>query len=58
MDYKAYLSEKLKIEGVDMSEIYSLIALPPVSDMGDYALPCFKFAKILRKSPQMIAEEL
>ena len=26
--------------------------------MGDYALPCFKFAKILRKSPQTIAEEL
>lgn len=58
MDYKAYLSEKLKIEGVDRNEIYSLIALPPASNMGDYALPCFKFAKILRKSPQMIAEEL
>lgn len=58
MDYKAYVSEKLKITGVDKSEIYSAIALPPASDMGDYALPCFKFAKILRKSPQMIAEEL
>ena len=39
-------------------EIYELIALPPNLDMGDYALPCFKFAKILRKSPVMIAEEL
>ena len=58
MDYKEYISGKLKIEGADKSEIYSLIALPPVSDMGDYALPCFKFAKILRKSPQIIAEEL
>ena len=26
--------------------------------MGDYALPCFKFAKVLRKSPVVIAEEL
>ncbi len=58
MDYKAYISEKLKIEGTDKSEIYSSLALPPASDMGDYALPCFKFAKILRKSPQTIAEEL
>ena len=26
--------------------------------MGDYALPCFKLAKALRKSPVAIAEEL
>ena len=24
--------------------------------MGDYALPCFKLAKVLRKSPALIAE--
>ena len=35
-----------------------MIALPPNLEMGDYALPCFKFAKLLRKSPVMIAEEL
>ncbi|MDE7452835.1 MAG: arginine--tRNA ligase, partial [Clostridia bacterium] len=28
------------------------------SEMGDFALPCFKFSKILRKSPALIAEEL
>ena len=26
--------------------------------MGDYAFPCFQFAKIFRKAPNMIAEEL
>lgn len=26
--------------------------------MGDFALPCFKFAKIFRKSPALIAEEI
>ena len=26
--------------------------------MGDYALPCFKLAKLMRKSPVMIAEDL
>ena len=58
MDYKEYISKKLKVEGVDESEIYSSIALPPNSEMGDYALPCFKFAKVLRKSPVAIAEDL
>ena len=58
MDYKKHISEKLKIEGVSSEEIYSSIALPPNTEMGDYALPCFKFAKVLRKSPAVIAEEL
>ena len=58
MDYKKYISEKLKIEGVTSAEIYELIALPPNSEMGDYAIPCFKFAKIFRKSPALIAEQL
>ncbi len=58
MDYKKYISEKIKLDGVTQQEIYAAIALPPNSEMGDYALPCFKFAKILRKSPVSIAEEL
>ena len=58
MDYKKYLAQKIKIDGISEDEIYATIALPPNSEMGDYALPCFKFAKILRKSPVAIAEEL
>ena len=58
MDYKKYIAEKLQVEGVTSDEIYELLALPPNTEMGDYALPCFKFAKILRKSPVMIAESL
>ena len=58
MDYKNYIAEKIKIDGVSREEIYSSVALPPNSEMGDYSLPCFKFAKVLRKSPAVIAEEL
>ncbi|MBQ7770857.1 MAG: arginine--tRNA ligase, partial [Clostridia bacterium] len=58
MDYKKYIADKIEIDGVSKDEIYELIALPPNTEMGDYALPCFKFAKIMRKSPVMIAEEL
>ncbi len=58
MDYKKYIAEKLHVDGVSQAEIYEAIALPPNSEMGDYALPCFKFAKALRKSPVLIAEDL
>ena len=58
MNYKEYVAKNLKIDGVSENEILELISLPPDNSMGDYALPCFKFAKVLRKSPVMIAEEL
>ena len=58
MDYKAYIAERLHVEGVSAGEIASALAVPPDTGMGDYALPCFKFAKVLRKSPACIAEEL
>lgn len=58
MDYKKYIADLICIDGVSAEEIYDAIALPPNTEMGDYALPCFKFAKVLRKSPVAIAEEL
>lgn len=33
----------------------SLVAIPPNAEMGDYALPCFEFAKVLRQSPVHLA---
>lgn len=58
MDYKKYIAEKLGCEQISKEEIEAAIAVPPDREMGDYALPCFKFAKIMRKSPVAIAEEL
>lgn len=58
MDYKKYIADKIKVDGVSAEEVYSAIALPPNSQMGDYALPCFRFAKVLHKSPVAIAQEL
>lgn len=58
MDYKKYIAEKIKIDGVTAEEIAGALALPPNPEMGDFALPCFKFAKILRKSPAAIADGL
>ena len=58
MDYKKHIAEKIKVEGVSATEIEESISIPPNTEMGDYALPCFKFSKILRKSPVQIAEAL
>lgn len=58
MDYKKYIAERIKIDGVTPEEIASYLSVPPTNDMGDFALPCFKFAKILRKPPVQIAEDL
>ena len=49
MDYKKYIAEKLHVDGVSADELYEMIALPPNTEMGDYALPCFKLAKVMRK---------
>ena len=58
MDYKKHIAEKLASCGIDKEEIEAAIAVPPDNKMGDYALPCFKFAKVMRKSPVAIAKEL
>ncbi len=39
-------------------EIVAMLELPPDKKMGDFALPCFRLAKTLRKGPPMIAGAL
>lgn len=58
MDYKKYIAGKINIVGASAEEIASYITVPPAGDMGDFALPCFRFAKILRKPPAAIAEDV
>lgn len=36
----------------------NMIEIPTYAHLGDFALPCFPFAKKLRKSPNLIAQEL
>ncbi len=47
-----------EITNANVQDISALLEVPPEKEMGDLALPCFGFAKILRKSPKIIAEEL
>lgn len=39
-------------------ELIPLIETPPRPEFGDFALPCFSFAKKLKKDPRIIAETL
>ena len=59
-DFKLEVAKLLnsKISDLTVDEIYSMIEVPSNSDMGDYAFPCFKLAKVLRKAPPMIAQEI
>ncbi|WP_419026595.1 arginine--tRNA ligase [Emergencia sp.] len=45
-----------KVEGLELSEIQDMIEVPQDAKMGDYAFPCFKLAKVLRKAPPLIAK--
>ncbi len=40
------------------ADIAAALEIPPDTAMGDYAFPCFKLSKALRKSPMMIADAL
>lgn len=60
MDFKVEVSKLIaeKVSDFSFEEILSMIEIPPNSDMGDYAFPCFKLAKTYRKSPNIISQEL
>ena len=39
-------------------DIAEALEVPKKADMGDYAFPCFRLAKIYRKAPNLIAQDL
>jgi arginyl-tRNA synthetase len=39
-------------------DFFKALEQPPEKALGDYALPCFRFAKALKKNPNLVAEEL
>ena len=49
------IAEVTKLNEVDLE---NYIEIPPNSELGDYAFPCFKLAKDLRKAPPMIANDI
>ena len=59
IQFKNEIAKKIAdVTDLDVKEIEGYIEIPPSKDMGDYAFPCFRLAKIFKKSPMLIAEEL
>ena len=60
IDFKQIIAEIIadKIDKIKHNNILDLIEIPPNENMGDLAVPCFQFAKLLKKSPAQIAENL
>ncbi|AJA47654.1 arginine--tRNA ligase [Clostridium pasteurianum DSM 525 = ATCC 6013] len=59
MDYKKIITARIKdTVDLELETIERLIEIPPKSEMGDYAFPCFSLAKALRKAPNIIAEDM
>ncbi|MBS5794619.1 MAG: arginine--tRNA ligase [Clostridiales bacterium] len=58
MDFKEQIALLISsITDLKKDEILNLIEIPN-SDMGDFAFPCFKLAKTMKKAPNIIASEL
>ena len=59
-DYKEKITEVISgvLPDMEKNEIAEMIEIPGDSKMGDYAFPCFKLAKVMRKAPPLIAKEI
>ncbi len=60
INYEEKIAEILAqhIPDLEKSEIMGMIEKPQDSRMGDYAFPCFRLAKVMRKAPPLIAGEI
>lgn len=45
-------------EDISVTDFFKTLEQPPEKSLGDYALPCFRFAKALKKNPNEVATEL
>ncbi len=59
IDIKAKLAAELKmVTGGAQEDLYAHLEVPPNSDFGDYAVPCFQFARLEKRNPADIAQQL
>ena len=59
INFKREIAKRIaSLTNIDVKLLEEYIEIPPDSNMGDYAFPCFKLAKELKKSPAIIADDL
>ena len=60
IDYKVQIAQIIAKQEIRLTaeEIAEMIEIPTDSKNGDFAFPCFRLAKTMRKAPQMIAADI
>jgi len=59
VDIRGIISEQLgEIINLPGDRIRSILEIPPNTELGDFAFPCFTLARDLRKNPADIARDL
>ncbi|MDD4843832.1 MAG: arginine--tRNA ligase [Anaerotignum sp.] len=59
MDFKLEVAKLLaKAADLSLEDALSTVEIPANKAMGDFAFPCFRLAKVFRKAPPMIAQEI
>lgn len=59
INFKKEIAKSIeKVTNINWEELANYLEIPPETKMGDYAFPCFKLAKTLKKAPPLIATEI
>ena len=60
IDFKKEIANIIYSEelGLEVEEIVNMVEVPTDKSMGDYAFPCFRLAKVMRKAPPLIAKSV
>lgn len=60
IDYKERIAQRIAEQpiGLEAEEIRGMIEIPGDAAMGDFAFPCFRLARSMRKAPQLIAQDV
>jgi len=60
INYNELIAEAIStaVESLSKDEIEGMLEIPTDEKMGDFAFPCFRLAKELRKAPPMIAKDI
>ena len=59
IDFKKEIASKIaEVTNLNSNELETYIEVPKDTANGDYAFPCFRLAKELKKAPPMIASEI
>ena len=59
MDFKLEIAKLLAAAAdIPVEDVLPAVEVPAKKEMGDFAYPCFRLAKVFRKAPPLIAKEL